>query len=186
MNQTIETILDRRSVRAYESTQISREELDKILECGNSGPVGANNRARYLVVQDSSLKSKLVEKAAPYYKKWFEALPEMVKERRKLLDKMPDPYYYGAPTIVFVIGKGGLCDYNCTIACQNIMLAARSLGIGSCWDTVGQLVIQDPSVKSELGLQEGENVYGPILLGYPRGNQFPKRPEMPDPQIAWR
>ncbi len=184
MNQTIETILDRRSVRAYESKQLSADELQTILECANAGPVGAGNRARFVVVQDPSLRTRLTEKTAPFYKEWFENLPEVIKGRRKLLDQLPDPIYYGAPTIVFVVGKGGLCEFNCSIACQNIMLAARSMGIGSCWDMVGQLVIQDTSVRQELGILDEDKVFGPILLGYPRGNQFPKRPEMPKVSVV--
>jgi nitroreductase len=187
MNQTIDTILNRRSVRAFEPKQIARDDLDKILSCGDAGPSGANNRGwRYVVVQDASFKKKLVDLGMPLYRKWLEKMPQHFKDMRKEIDKSPDPIYYGAPTIVFVIGKSMTVDMDCPMACQNIMLAARSLGIGSCWVFIGQLVLQDPSMKADFMLLEGEKVFGPIILGYPLRNEYPPRPDNARSTIVWK
>jgi nitroreductase len=187
MNQTIETILNRRSIRGYEPTQIPREVLDTILSCGDAGPSGANKRGwRYVIVQDPSYKKVLVEKGLPRYQKWLEKMPQFFKDMRKEVDQRPDPIYYGAPTIIFVIGKSMTADMDCPMACQNLMLAARSVGIGSCWVYIGQLVLEDPSVRADFMLAEGEKVYGPIIMGYPRGNEFPPRPDNPPSPILWK
>ncbi len=187
MNQTIETILSRRSIRAYAQRQIPRGDLEKILECGDAGPSGANNRGwRFVVVQDASFREKLVEKALPLYRKWLEKMPQSFIEMRREFDSRPDPVYYGAPTIVFVIGKSMTADFDCSIVCQNVMLAARSLEIGSCWVYIGQLVLQDPEIKKVMGVAEGEKVYGPILLGYPADSRFPPRPVNPRSPVVWK
>jgi nitroreductase len=173
MNQTIETILNRRSVRKYDPKPVPRELLEQIIKCGSSGPSGANNKAwRYVVVEDPAFRAKLVERSMPLYKKWLENMPDSFKALRAEIDKSPDPIYYGAPAIVFVIGKGYTADADCPMACQNMMLAARSLGIGSCWVFIGQLVTKDPEVRQSLEIVEGEKVFGPIILGYPE-NGFP-------------
>ena len=186
MTQTIETILDRRSIRFYESKQIPRDTMEKIIECGDAGPSGANNRGwRFIVVQEEAFRKKLVEKGMPIYQKWLENMPQSFKDLRKEIDKSPDPIYYGAPTIVFVAGKGNTADFDCSMACQNMMLAARSLGIGSCWVYIGQLVLADPSIKAEFNLADDEKVYGPIVLGYPKDNRFPPRPENPKAPVIW-
>jgi len=173
MNQTIETILNRRSIRKYDSKSIPKDVLDTIISCGSAGPSGANNRGwRFVVVQDPAFKRKLIEKSIPLYQKWLANMPDKFKEMRVETDKSPDPIYYGAPAIVFVIGKGFTLDADCPMACQNMMLAARSLGIGSCWVFIGQLVTADPEVRASLEIVEGEKVFGPIILGYPLGG-FP-------------
>ena len=187
MNPSIETIFNRRSVRAYESKQIPRDVLDTILSCGDAGPSGANNREwRYVIIQDTAFKKKLVDLGMPLYRKWLEKMPQTFRDMRREIDKSPDPIYYGAPTIVFVIGKGKTADLDCPMACLNIMLAARSLGIGSCWVFIGQLVLQDPSIKEDFKLLEGEEVFGPIIIGYPLQNKFPPRPENARLPIAWK
>lgn len=187
MNQTIDTILNRRSVRAYESKQIPHEDLEQILLCADAGPSGANNREwRFVIVQDLSFKKILIEKGMPMYEKWLEKMPPRFKEMRSELDKSPDPIYYGAPTIIFIIGKGMTADIDCPIVCHNIMLSARSLGIGSCWVHIGQLVMGDPSVREEFRIVDGEKVFGPIVLGYPKGNVFPQKPEFAQSPRMWK
>jgi nitroreductase len=169
MNQTIKTILSRCSVRKYDKKPIPPDVLDLILKCGDSGPSGANNRAwRYVVVQDPAFRHSFLTRSMPIYKKWLETMPDSFKAMRTEIDKTPDPIYYGAAVIVFVIGKGYTADSDCPIACQNMMIAARSLGIGSCWVHIGQLVTADPDVRLSLEIAEGEQVYGPIVLGYPK------------------
>jgi nitroreductase len=187
MNQTIDTILNRRSIRAYEAKQIARADLDKILACGDAGPSGANNRGwRYVIVQEPAFKKRLIEIGMPLYKKWLEKMPQSFKDMRAKIDESPDPIYYGAPTIVFVIGKGMTADADCPMVCQNMMLAARSLGIGSCWVHIGQLVLQDLSIRTEFELVEGEKIYGPIVMGYPLGGNFPARPDFPRSPVKWK
>ena len=111
-----------------------------------------------------------------------EALKEMRKERDT---EMGDPVYYEAPVIIFVIGSPSITtDMDSPMVCQNMMLAARSFGIGSCWVYFGQLVLDDPEVQKALELKQDEKVYGPILFGYPKDG-FPKSPDKKAPIIKW-
>jgi hypothetical protein len=48
------------------------------------------------------------------------------------------------------------------------MLAATSLGLGTCYVGFGMMVKGNAEVVQALELTEGERIYGPILLGYPR------------------
>ena len=185
MNQTIDTILNRCSVRSFDPNPIPRETLDQIIQCGSAGPSGANNRAwRYVVVTDPKLRKKLITQSTPLYKKWLEGMPDNFKKMRVEVDKTPDPIYYGAPTIVFVVGKGFTADMDCPMACQNMMLAARSLGIGSCWVHIGQLVIGDPEARSSMEIADDEKVFGPIILGYSKGG-FPGPKEKSPLPVKW-
>jgi nitroreductase len=68
MNQTIETIFNRRSVRRYDAKPIPKDVLEQILKCGDAGPSGANNRAwRYVVVQDPRKTPKRPQRRTAIY-----------------------------------------------------------------------------------------------------------------------
>ena len=79
--------------------------------------------------------------------------------------------YYHAPTLVIVSNEPTQwwAPMDCACALENIFLAARSLGIGSCWiNQVGQ-TCDDPGVRAvltRLGVPAGHKVYGCAALGY--------------------
>jgi nitroreductase len=64
-----------------------------------------------------------------------------------------------------------------------MMLAAYALGLGSCWVGFGAMVREDDEVRKILELQEDERIFGPVLLGYPKG--YPERPPKREPRIKW-
>ncbi|MBN1972513.1 MAG: nitroreductase [Sedimentisphaerales bacterium] len=186
MNKVIETIMSRRSVRFYDTKPIPKEILQTIIDAGNAAPSGMNTQGwRFVVVQGKAFKDKLLSLAMPRYKKWMEKAPQSLSDMRKEIDAAAnDPVYYNAPVIIFVIGSGMTSDFDTPMVCQNMMLAARSLDIGSCWVYFGQLPLDDMEVRKELEIQPDEKVYGPILLGYPKG-EFPKSPKKKEPKIKW-
>lgn len=79
--------------------------------------------------------------------------------------------YYHAPTLVIVSNEPTRwwASMDCACALQNIFLAAKSLGIGSCWiNQLGQ-TCDDPDVRAfltRLGIPENHRVYGCAALGY--------------------
>jgi nitroreductase len=186
MNQVIDTIMKRRSVRFYKDKPIPREQLEAIIQAGNYAPTGAGTQMwRFVVVEDAGFRKKLAELALPRYKKWMENAPGMLKTIREEIDsEVEDPVYYSAPAIVFVIGSGVTSDFDCPMVCENMMLAAKSLGIGSCWVYFGQLVLDDPQVREALEMKENEKVYGPIIMGYPEEN-LPERALKREPLVKW-
>lgn len=186
MNKVIETIMNRRSVRFYDAKPIPEDILKTIIDSGNAAPSGMNKQSwRFVVVQGKTFKDKLMSLAIPRYRKWKEKASQEFNDTRKEIEAATnDPVYYNAPVIIFVIGSGDTSDFDTPLVCQNIMLAARSLDIGSCWVYFGQLPLDDVEIQKELEIQEGEKVYGPILLGYPKGN-FPQSPQKKEPKIKW-
>lgn len=185
-NQTIETIINRRSVRSFDDKPLQRDILQAIIEAGHAAPSGGNAQCwRFVVVTDNEFRNRLLSLALPRYRKWMANAPEPLVEMRKEIDAMcSDPIYYEAPAIIFVIGSGMTSDLDTPMVCQNIMLAARSLDIGSCWVYFGQLPLDDQGIRTALELQEGEKAYGPILLGYPK-ERFPEAPPKKPASVKW-
>jgi nitroreductase len=98
-------------------------------------------------------------------------------------EELEDPVYYSAAAIVFVIGAGTYAADSCPMACGNLMLAAHSLGLGSCWVKLGSLITDNHELVEALELKEGETIFGPILVGYPQ--EVPKVPPKKEPVIRW-
>ncbi len=183
----MDNIFARRSVRLYKDQAIPGEMMEEIIKAGTAAPSGSNSQPwRFVVVTDKGMREKLAKLAAPRVEKWLEqyANEQFKMLRKRLASNNADTVYYGAPAIVFVMGKGRTAQFDCSMACENMMLAARSMDIGSCWVLFGQLVIDDAEVKKMLELKDDEKVYGPIIFGYPKGD-FPPTPPKNEPVIKW-
>lgn len=188
MNEVIEAIKKRRSIRSYDDRPVPRDIINTIIEAGNEAPSAMNSQPwRFVVVEDKEAKRKLLRAALPNAQKIVDMIKEVNPERydiiKKRYDELEDPVYYSAPAIVFVIGSGRYADHSCPLACENIMLAAHSLGLGSCWVGFGAMVTDDAEVRNILELKEDETIFGPILLGYPKG--YPERPFKREPKVKW-
>ncbi len=180
MNPVIEAIKSRRSTRAYEQKPIPKDVINTIIEAGNQAPFTSVTRAqpwRFVVVQDPEFKQKLFQTAFPFWKNATDGMkekhPEIYKMATCLYDAMDEPkdvIYYNAPVIIFVIGPAAGGAISCALACENMMIAATSFGLGSCYTGFGAMVRGNPEVVKALELNENEQIYGPILIGYPKNN----------------
>ena len=116
-NETLETIKNRRSCRAYKPEQITNEELDAVLEAGTyAASAMGRQSAKIVVVQDAAARAQLTRMNAA------------------VMGKDTDPMY-GAPTILVVLADAHAANAvpDGSLVMGNLMLAAASLGLGSCW-----------------------------------------------------
>ena len=188
MNEVIKAIKERRAVRSYQDKPVPKEIIETLIDAANNAPSGMNSQPwRFVVVTDTEFHKKLVETAAPNSLQIVEMVkdtkPTNYQRMKKRYTELKDPVYYSAPVIIFVIGIGIYADMSCPLACQNIMLAAKSLGLGSCWVQFGSLVMDNEEIKKKLQLKNDEKIFGPILVGYPQ--EIPQPPVKKNPQIIW-
>ena len=204
MNSLIEAIKKRRSIRAYEPKPIPRDVINTIIEAGNQAPsrgrevngVFQFQPWRFVVVEDPAFKQKLVETTLPILKMGTESIkethPELYQNVMRLYEALPEPkdmVYHFAPVILFVIGLKSFA-VSCALACENIMIAATSLGLGSCYVGFGAMVKGNADVVQALELTDGERIYGPILLGYSKDDPKVRFMNMHEsryvePKIKW-
>lgn len=166
MNEVLENIKARHSVRAYTSRQVSVEDLDLILEAGTYAPNGMHFETwHFTAVQNEKVLAELNEAVKGAFAKSDEP---RLRERG---NSSTYCCYYHAPTLVIVSNEPTQwwASMDCACALENIFLAARSLGIGSCWiNQVGQ-TCDDPGVRellTRLGVPAHHKVYGCAALGY--------------------
>ena len=190
MNEVLEAIKNRRSVRSYKPDSIPRDILNKIIEAGNMAPTGVNRRPwRFVVVEDPEFKRKLHQVAFKFFEGPLkETTPDVYKLWKWMRSRFEEPIYHSASVILFVIGTATKWKdteaTDCALASQNIMLAAYSLGIGSCMVGFGRVGLKDdPEIVEALELKEGETLYQPIVLGYP--DHYPEPPRKKPPVVTW-
>ena len=184
MNPVIEAINNRQSIRSYKPKRIPKDVLNTIIEAGNQAPSRGREEKetkkflfqpwRFVVVEDPEFKQKLVQTTLPFWKNMTESMkethPEIYENVMMQYEAMPEPkdmVYYSAPVILFVIGPTSYA-VSCALACENIMVAATSFGLGSCYVGFGAMVTGNADVVQALELTDDERIYGPILLGYPK------------------
>jgi nitroreductase len=78
--------------------------------------------------------------------------------------------FHRAPALVLILAKSSQPQAfeDCSLAAQNLMLAARGEGLGTCCIGLARPWLNLPAIKRELGLREEHQVVLPIVLGYPK------------------
>ena len=164
-NEVIETILTRRSIRAYKDQAVSKELLDQVVECGVWAPNAIN-------AQQWEVRVVMSEE-------WINSATAAAKEAAKGTPneaQFNDPtfknLFRNAPAVIFIGHKpGAYTPVDCGLMAGNMMLAAKSLGLGSvCMASPVRTFLMTEAGASHLtslGFSEG---YEPLIcigIGYP-------------------
>ena len=150
-----------------------------MLEAATYAPTAINIQPwKFTIITNKEAMKQLSDTAKPAV---IRMLPDVGDEGLVGLKKrLSDPQYnlfYNAPLLIFVSGvKSHYAVYDCSMAAQNMMLAAYTLGIGSCWIGSAVALANDLKIKMELGVPEDHEVHAAIIFGYPKGG-FPQAPE---------
>ena len=182
MNDAIRTMLSRRSVRAYQSKQISDEQLDLILQCALYAPTSSNcQTSRFLVIRDverlSRLNAAICKELAGREEREGQVMNVGIRAARK--EGMN--FFYGAPTLITAVAPRHYDNSmaNCAAGLENILLAATALGLGACWSNQAHWLTDVAEIRSifeELGLREEEDIFGSVVVGYPQYISQKERP----------
>lgn len=168
MNEVIKAIKSRRSVRSYKSAALSKEMLKIIVEAGCYAPTGHNVQPwHFSVVQDRVLFGEVNEKA----KRIMAGVP--VDWIEKIGRDSAIDITHGAPALILVSCKIGAVSgsEDCTAAMENMIIAAESLGIGSCWMGFVAFTFKDSDLMKKLGVPEGYEPKQAAVFGYPEGEK---------------
>lgn len=182
MNEVLETIRRRRSVRRFSPEPLPEEVLAAVIEAGRQAPCGGNSRTtHFMVIRSCEAREELRHLAVREFAR-MEAAEDTYKSLKKaiLSSKKGDYVYdYRAPVLVVTANRAGYPNAmaDCACALENMMLAAASLDVGSCWINQLHWLDENPAVRSALqswGLGENETVCGALALGYPAEGGGPR------------
>lgn len=153
MNETMQTILTRRSIRAFKPDMLPRETIDAIIEAGLYAPSGMNTQNTVIIaITDKETRDCLS------------------RDNAAVMGTDRDPFY-GAPVVLVVLAEKGRRTYihDGALVMGNLMLAAHALGVGSCWIHRAAETFEMPHWKeflASLGLTGDYEGIGNCVLGY--------------------
>lgn len=154
MNEVIQNLMTRRSIRSFSEKEIPADELDQILQTAIYAPSGMGKQTwKFTAVCSREKIQKLAEAIG--------------KELGR------DGYNMYSPEVLIIPSNEkesgfGMEDNAC--AMENIFLAAHSFGIGSVWINQIRTICDVPAIRAiltEFEIPENHTVYGMAALGYP-------------------
>lgn len=157
MNEVICTIEGRRSIRSYRTDPVPEEKLEAVVKAGLMAPSAMNQQSWHFVV----ISGKGAERYRTY-----------------CIEKLGRDPYYGAPAMILVFGKkdaiAPVCDGS--LAIGNLLLAAKALGLGSCWIHCVNDLFKEEAAAAEWGVPAGYRPVGSVALGFPAGEAPAAKP----------
>ncbi len=185
MNTVLKTIKNRRSVRSYLPEQISRDELEAVLEAALWAPSGHNTQPwHFLIVQDKKKIDDMSSKTISLMKK------SSVEWIRKLASREGYHLYHNAPTVIVISGRKSADPLlfpiaDCSAAIQNMLLAAESLNIGTCWIGLSKFLFDIPEEVKTLSLPAEYHPVYSVAMGYKKGPLSSSGPARKEGTVGW-
>ncbi len=163
MNEIIKNMETRRSVRAYKPDMVEEEKLEQILEAGTYAASGMGRQpVKLVVVTDKATRDQLAAMNAA------------------IMGSNADPFY-GAPVVIVVLADKSAATYvyDGSLVMGNLMNAAHSLGVSSCWIHRAKEEFESAEGKALLekwGIQGDYEGIGHCVLGYAQGPEPEAKP----------
>ena len=162
MNEVLKAIKERRSTKSFKSDMVPMDIIDQICEAGKWAANGKGAQAGMIVaVTDKETRDKLSRLNAA------------------VMGADTDPFY-GAPVVLVVLADKSVPTYvyDGSLVMGNLMLAAHSLNVGSCWIHRAKQVFdseEGKAILASLGVEGEWEGVGNCVIGYPAGE--PKEPK---------
>lgn len=180
MNETLRVIKSRRSIRLFKDEQIKKEELEAIVEAGLYAPSATNAQNWHFTVIQSKPMIETVNR-------WI--LEEIEKSNDARLEEIAERshgrIFRNAPTVVIASADANdnYGAINAAAATENMLIAAESLGIGSCWIGMVRLLASGESFfmyAKKLQLPKGYAPQNGVTFGYKDSTNVPAPPRRQD------
>ena len=185
MNDMIKILMERRSIRAYEDKQVSREDLETIVNCGQYAATGMGLQPwHFTVVTDRALLDRIsaANKAAML------ADPNTPPHVKEMAEGDDFDSFRGAPAAILVAGENDsdMTVADCANATENMAIAAKALGLGSCYLASFKIAMCAPGgeeLKKQAGIPESYVPLFALAIGY--AAEDPQPAPRKDGIITW-
>ena len=168
MNETLHTLMTRRSVRAFQSDRMPDDDtIRQIVEAGEYAPTGRGAQSpRIVVITDKAVRDRLSVLNA------------------EVMGTKADPFY-GAPVILLVLADHSRPTYlyDGSLVMGNMLNAAHAIGLGACWIHRAKEVFSSArgqQLLKEWGIEGDYEGIGHIALGYAAAEPKPAKPRKAD------
>ena len=183
----------RRAVRQYQSTPVSREMLEQIIDTSRWAPSAKNfNPLQWLVIDSPDGMEQLKWLVIDWMKQMIENSDDQRLEKmfRPIISgaKIGTDYvFWSAPALLVVHARCKIktAPTDASIALTGCELMAQSLGLGSCWAGYFQMAADTyQPLQKALGLSEDDVVLGAVMVGHP-AVVYQRIPPRPPARVRW-
>ncbi len=180
-NPVFSTIKERRSIRHYTSEPLSKEEIEDIITAGRYAPSASNIQPwRFIVITNKELIGELSREVrkgmtrlvtfSSFLKVFSRELrsPATIRGLKHYAEGDEDVIFHDAPVLIFVVSrKGPFLTESCVCAVENMMLAAHSMGLGSCWIGFVRFLRKRSAAYKKIGVPPKHRVVAAVVFGHP-------------------
>ncbi|HWK97498.1 MAG TPA: nitroreductase [Pseudolabrys sp.] len=179
-----EAIVSRRAVRAYKPDAVDDKVIRALIDAAIQAPSAMNEQPwSFTVVRDKALLDRISQDAKAHMLRTTPA--GLLSHHGGMLADKTFHIFYHAPVLIVISSRsdGPWAAIDCALAAQNLMLAARGRGLGSCWIGFAQSWLGTPDGKAALNLPAAYVPVAPIIVGHPVS--FPPAVARKPAEIAW-
>jgi nitroreductase len=189
-NPALDNIYARRSIRKFTGQDVAEEVVYEILRAGTFAPSGGNRQPwRFVVVRNREKVQRLGKRARQLFVEYTKP-PCQPQTEGVWADLAQDPemdFFYGAPLLVLVFqSREGITPVrDCSLAAENMMLAASSMGLGSCFAGTGLSLSLDRDFLNEARVPPDHKLVAPLVFGYSAENELTAPSRKDDVILNW-
>jgi nitroreductase len=169
MEQIMEIIKKRISIRAYKDKALPAETIDAILEAAKYAPTARNmQELEYKVITNKDLIKQASDSIAAVVKRDSPAMPARPN------------FFYNAPLLILITGPvdNQWIFPDAGLAAQNIMLYAASIDLGTCFIGMSRMIEKDKEMLRKLHIADDRKIAAAIVCGYPDEKPAAKEKKM--------
>jgi len=180
MNETIKNIISRRSVKKYIDRPVPMELVEEVVKAGTYAPSGMNKQSAIIIAVTNKAMRDRISRIN---------LDIVIGKNLTTTSGHSDPFY-GAPVVLIVLAKKeiGTRVYDGSLVMENMMIAANSLGLGSCWIHRAKETFECEAGKEilrELNIPDEYEGIGNCILGYADTDAIKPQAPRKDDYIVW-
>lgn len=170
-----EAIYSRRATREFTSEPVDESTLRMLIEAAVQAPSAVNAQPwAFCVVRDKALLVKMSRDAKAHMVKTT-PVGLLSHHFDQILNDQGFDIFYHAPALIVICSVAEIpwAVEDCALAAENLMLAARAAGLGTCWIGFAQGYLGTPEGKAALQLPPAYKPVAPIIVGHPRSTPAP-------------
>jgi nitroreductase len=180
-----EAVYRRRAVRAFTAEPVDEQTIQQLIDAAIQAPSAINEQPwSFVVVRDQALLDRISVEAKAHMLKTT-PVGLLSHHFKEILDDPKFHIFYHAPVMIVIasIAEGPWAVIDCSLAAENLMLAARAVGLGTCWIGFAQGWLATAQGKMALNLPATYLPVAPIIVGHPQ--TFPLPVSRKVPEVRW-
>jgi len=177
----LDHIKQRRSVRSYRNEPVDKEKIERIVQVGSYAPSAKNTQPwKFIVITNKAFINELSNDVKNEIRKLLKwrfinriIHPELRNhETLRFLYGVSlvkeDSIFFKAPVVVFIVTEDKrFYNESCACCAENMMLAAHTMGLGSCWIGLAHFIDLNKRLIEKIGVPPDHHIASVLIFGYP-------------------